>query len=121
MVFARRPPPTDPASLFLNIWVPPNAEDLPVKVWLYGGGNNAGSISNPTYDGCNLATDSIVVSVGYRLGPLGFLAYSDEGIQGNMGIQDQLLALQWVQDNIRAFGGDAVGFDSPIVNPSIFD
>ena len=79
-----------------------------MKVWIYGGGNGAGSISNPTYNGCNLAADSVVVSVNYRLGPLGFLGLQEYGIQGNMGIQDQLLALQWVQDNIEAFGGDPV-------------
>lgn len=88
--------------------MPADAQDLPVKVWLHGGGNSAGSINNPTYDGCNLATDTIVVNVAYRLGPLGFLAYSDEGIQGNMGIQDQLLALEWVRSNIESFGGDPV-------------
>lgn len=94
--------------LFLNIWSPPNANNVPVKFWVYGGGNNAGSVSNPTYNGCNLATDSVVVAVNYRLGPLGFLSPQDWGVQGNMGLQDQLLALQWVQDNIRSFGGDPI-------------
>ena len=46
--------------------------------------------------------------MNYRLGPLGFLGLGDFGINGNMGIQDQLLALNWVQDNIQAFGGDPV-------------
>jgi len=79
---------------------------LPVKVWLYGGSNEGGAVSQPLYDGCNSAVDSIVVSVNYRLGPLGFLAYPDAGITGNYAIQDQLLALRWVQDEISAFGGD---------------
>ena len=79
-----------------------------MKVWIYGGGNTAGSISDPTYNGCNLATDSIVVSINYRLGPLGFLALDSAGIGGNFGIQDQLLGLSWVQKNIQAFGGDPV-------------
>jgi carboxylesterase type B len=79
---------------------------LPVKVWLYGGSNEGGSVSDPLYDGCNSAADSIVVSVNFRLGPLGFLAYPDAGITGNYGIQDQLLALRWVQDEISSFGGD---------------
>ena len=95
--------------LYLDIWVPPNANNVPVKYWIYGGGNTAGSTSNPTYNGCNLATDSVVVSVNYRLGPLGFLGLQNFGINGNMGIQDQLLGLSWVQDNIQAFGGDPVG------------
>ena len=95
-------------SLYLNIWMPPNANNLPVKFWIYGGGNTAGSVSNPTYSGCNLATDSVVVSMNYRLGPLGFLALQSGGVAGNMGIQDQLLGLQWVQENIRSFGGDPV-------------
>lgn len=77
-------------------------------MWIYGGGNTAGSISDPTYNGCNLATDSIVVSINYRLGPLGFLALDSAGIGGNFGIQDQLLGLSWVQENIKAFGGDPV-------------
>ena len=79
---------------------------MPVKVWLYGGSNEGGAVSQPLYDGCNSAVDSIVVSVNYRLGPLGFLAYPDAGITGNYAIQDQLLALRWVQDEISAFGGD---------------
>ena len=98
----------DCQSLYLDIWAPPDAQDLPVKYWIFGGGNTAGSVSNPTYNGCNLANDSVVVAVNYRLGPLGFLAFESGGVEGNMGIQDQLLGLQWVQDNIQAFGGDPV-------------
>lgn len=92
--------------------MPANAkagDNLPVKVWIYGGGNFAGSISNPTYNGCNLAaTGAVVVSINYRLGALGFLGLSSFGIGGNFGTQDQLLGLSWVQTNIRAFGGDPV-------------
>lgn len=99
---------TDTYSLYLDIWMPPGAQNLPVKIWIYGGGNTAGSISNPTYNGCNLATDAVVVSVNYRLGPLGFLGLQSYGIQGNMGIQDHLLGLQWVKENIQHFGGDPV-------------
>jgi len=79
-----------------------------VKVWIYGGGEENGFISDPLYDGCYLATDSVVVSVAYRLGPLGFLALESAGIGGNFGVQDILLGLQWVQSNIAAFGGDPV-------------
>ncbi|KAI0834807.1 alpha/beta-hydrolase [Hypoxylon sp. FL0890] len=95
--------------LFLDIWAPASAtpdSKLPVKVWLYGGSNEGGWISDPTYNGCFSAADSIVVSVNYRLGPLGFLALEDLGLTGNYGLQDQLLALKWVRDNIAGFGGD---------------
>jgi carboxylesterase type B len=69
----------------------------------------AGGISDPLYDGCDAAsTDAIFVSVNYRLGPLGFLALEDASFGGNQAIQDILLALQWVQENIEAFGGDNV-------------
>ncbi|KAI9744274.1 MAG: hypothetical protein M1818_002426 [Claussenomyces sp. TS43310] len=102
--------PTSEDCLYLDIWVPPNATGisaLPVKVWIYGGANNGGGISNPLYNGCNLAMDNtLVVSINYRLGPLGFLALQSAGIAGNMAIQDILRGLQWVQSNIAAFGGD---------------
>lgn len=80
--------------------------NLPVKVWVYGGSNEGGGVSDPTYNGCFSAQDSIVVSVNYRLGPLGFLALEDLGLTGNYGLQDQLLALRWVKENIANFGGD---------------
>ncbi|KAI1413639.1 alpha/beta-hydrolase [Hypoxylon sp. FL1857] len=95
--------------LFVDIWAPASAtpdSKLPVKVWLYGGSNEGGGISDPTYNGCFSAVDSIVVSVNYRLGPLGFLALEDLGLTGNYGLRDQLLALNWVKDNIVGFGGD---------------
>ncbi|KAK5988801.1 Para-nitrobenzyl esterase-like protein [Cladobotryum mycophilum] len=101
--------PTSEDCLYLNVYIPPDAvpgSDYPVKVWAYGGGNDGGALTLPLYDACNLATDSIVVSFNYRLGPLGFLAFADAGIQGNMAIQDYLAALTWVHLNIRAFGGD---------------
>lgn len=69
-----------------------------------------GGISNPMYDGCNAAVESIVVSINYRLGPLGFLGLEKAGLSGNYAVQDILLGLQWVQDNIEAFGGDSVSF-----------
>jgi para-nitrobenzyl esterase len=68
------------------------------------------------YNGCNLATDAVVVSINYRLGPLGFLALKSVGVSGNMAIQDVLLGLQWVQSNIAAFGGDPVGTKYPLIN-----
>ena len=102
--------PQSEDCLLLDIYAPANAtadSALPVRVWLYGGGNLAGAISDPLYDGCNVTnTNAILVAVNYRLGPLGFLAVKDAGISGNQAIQDILLSLQWVQDNIAAFGGD---------------
>ncbi|KAH8883118.1 alpha/beta-hydrolase [Thozetella sp. PMI_491] len=95
--------------LFLNIWVPATAtpsSGLPVKFWIYGGFDQAGGISDPTYNGCFSASDAIVVSANYRLGPLGFLALSSFGLTGNYAISDLLVALEWVQQNIHAFGGD---------------
>ena len=99
-------------SLYLDVWVPPNTfgnSKLPVKVWVYGGSEAGGGVSVPLYNGCNLAAaGTIVVSINYRLGPLGFLALESAGINGNFGIQDILLGLQWVHSNIAAFGGDPV-------------
>lgn len=63
---------------------PSKGSDLPVKVWVYGGAEDAGGISDPLYDGCNVATkDALLVTINYRLGPLGFLALNSAGIQGN--------------------------------------
>lgn len=98
-----------PHSLYLNVYVPAEATSLstlPVKVFIYGGSNSEGSVSDPAYSGCYAAVDSLVVTVNYRLGPLGYLSVPSAGLEGNYGIQDQLLALQWIQDNIAAFGGD---------------
>ncbi|KAH0527288.1 hypothetical protein TsFJ059_002305 [Trichoderma semiorbis] len=95
--------------LTLDVYVPPCASirsKLPVKVWLYGGFNEAGGISDATYNGCFSAKDTIVVTVNYRVGPLGYLSVKKAGLMGNYGLQDQLLALKWVQSNINAFGGD---------------
>ncbi|KAN0116667.1 alpha/beta-hydrolase [Hyaloscypha variabilis] len=97
-------------SLYLDIWVPPNANstsNLPVKVWIYGGGEQGGGIQNPLYDGCNLAAHgTLVVSISYRVGPLGFLTLASAGIAGNFGVQDLLLGLEWVQSHIASFGGN---------------
>jgi para-nitrobenzyl esterase len=104
-------------SLYLDIWAPSSATNrsaLPVKVWIYGGGEDAGGISYPLYDGCNLAQDdAILVTINYRLGPLGFLSLRSAGIQGNQGIQDLLMGLEWIQSNIAAFGGDSVALQLP--------
>lgn len=108
--------------LQLNIWTPElhATTARPVMVWIHGGGLVQGSAveqrpdGNLVYDGAVLADDDVVlVSINYRLGPLGFLAMSDfageapdHPTAGNYGLLDQIAALQWVRDNIAAFGGD---------------
>ncbi|KAJ3497834.1 hypothetical protein NLG97_g1593 [Lecanicillium saksenae] len=95
--------------LFLDIWTPANATEksrLPVKIWLYGGGDETGGISNPLYDGCTTATDSIIVSINYRVGPLGFLSLLDAHLNGNYGIKDIMLGLKWIKKSIYKFGGN---------------
>lgn len=100
--------------LYLNVWAPAGrTQPLPVMVWLHGGGFTIGAGSLPPYDGKALAArDVVVVTVNYRLGHLGFFAHPAlEGEDGervyNFALLDQIAALQWVQDNIHAFGGDA--------------
>jgi len=98
-------------SLSLNVWTTakPNA-GKPVVVYIHGGGNQSGSGGNEIYSGEEIAQKDVVyVSVNYRVGIFGFLAYKDatgEEVTGNFAIQDQIASLQWVRDNIRAFGGD---------------
>lgn len=101
--------------LYLNVWTPAKTSEdrLPVMVWIHGGGNISGAGSNPVYDGEALARKGVVVvTLNYRLGPLGFLAHpwlsaeSPLHVSGNYGLLDQIAALRWVQRNIRAFGGD---------------
>jgi para-nitrobenzyl esterase len=100
--------------LNLDIWIPTKAASskLPVLVWFYGGGFVAGSASEPRYDGENLAKKGIiVVNPNYRLGAFGFFAHpelikeSPHKASGNYGLLDQVAALQWVVENISAFGG----------------
>lgn len=97
--------------LYLNIWSPAvNEEALPVMVWIHGGTFVTGAGSQPLFDGTSLASQGnvIVVSINYRLGPLGFLHLAPwgEGFASNQGLLDQIAALEWIQDNINAFGGD---------------
>lgn len=101
--------------LHLNVWTPlDRTARLPVMLWLHGGGFEAGSAQElPAYDGEQLARnhDVVMVSVNHRLGPLGFLDLSEVGgpdfaRSGNAGMLDLVAALQWVRDNIAAFGGD---------------
>ena len=100
--------------LYLNVWTPAlDGKRRPVMVWIHGGGFTIGSGSQPLYDGSVLARrgDVVVVTVNYRLGPLGFIRLADVTngkipATGNEGILDQVAALQWVRDNIAEFGGD---------------
>ncbi|XP_074546531.1 bile salt-activated lipase-like [Halichoeres trimaculatus] len=103
--------------LYLNIWVPHGSSvsrDLPVMVWIYGGGFLAGGsmganfLDNYLYDGQEIADrgNVIVVTFGYRVGTLGFLSTGDSDLPGNYGLWDQQAAIAWVHRNIRSFGGD---------------
>ncbi len=104
--------------LTLNIWQPMNTKKaLPVMVWIHGGAFRFGAGSLPFYDGVNFAKQGVILlTFNYRLGRFGFFAhdslsqeqqsaYPDE-LLANYGLMDQLHVLQWVQDNIAAFGGD---------------
>jgi para-nitrobenzyl esterase len=93
--------------LNLNIWTPdPAATGLPVMVWIHGGAFANGTGAVPNYDGGRFARDGVVlVSINYRLGVDGFLFLGD-GV-ANLGLLDQVAALEWVRDNIAVFGGDS--------------
>ncbi len=107
--------------LYLNLWVPEESPEkkMPVMVWIHGGAFLAGSASLQLHRGWTLfkgkklaSLGVIVVTLNYRLGPLGFLAHpllskeSPSGVSGNYGLMDQIAALRWVQRNIGEFHGD---------------
>lgn len=101
--------------LYLNVWTPAKSasDRLPVLLYIYGGGFQAGDSSEGRYDGESLAKRGIVfVSMNYRLGAFGFMAHpeltkeSSHHASGNYGLLDQAEALKWVHHNIAAFGGD---------------
>ncbi|MEX2104677.1 MAG: carboxylesterase/lipase family protein [Bacilli bacterium] len=101
--------------LVLNVWspCPGDGKKRPVLFWCHGGGYFAGSGSKSVNDSTNLAKhgDVVVVTVNHRLGPLGFLYLKELGgseysTSGNAGMLDLVAALEWVRDNIEAFGGD---------------
>ncbi len=102
--------------LYLNVWSGAETQGAnhPVMVWIHGGGLQTGSGSTVLYDGDNFAQRGVVlVTINYRLGPMGFLAHPDLSAEntpptsGNFGVQDQVAALEWVKNNIDAFGGDS--------------
>jgi para-nitrobenzyl esterase len=106
--------PTSEDCLSLNVVAPKDAHNVPVMVWIYGGANVFGANSVASYNGDSFARDGvIVVTVNYRLGALGFFAHPaltraakpGEPL-GSYAIMDQIAALKWVQNNIKAFGGD---------------
>jgi para-nitrobenzyl esterase len=106
--------PMSEDCLTLNVFTPGvGAWRRPVLVWIHGGGFISGTSAAPIYDGVALARrgDVVVVTLNYRIGALGFLplpalAREEGGSAGNLGLLDQLLALEWVRDEIGAFGGD---------------
>jgi len=107
--------PMSEDCLMLNVWRSTKINSrakLPVLVWIHGGGFLNGSSAAAIYDGSAFAQQGVVVvSFNYRLGRLGFFAHpaltaAHEGELGNYGLMDQLAALQWIQRNIAAFGGD---------------
>ncbi|KAI1305843.1 Acetylcholinesterase-1 [Halotydeus destructor] len=95
--------------LYLNIWSPGDRTKLKtVMVWFHGGAFFSGSADVDLYHGDHLAAhgDVVIVSLNYRLGALGFLNAGTDQYGGNMGLYDQLMALNWIKDNIDQFGGD---------------
>lgn len=124
--YARPAEPTSEDCLYLNVWTPRHAiaprpadkttvqaKPLPVMVWIHGGALTRGSGATDVYDGAGLAAKGVVlVTINYRLGVFGYMAHPEAsaesafGVSGNYGLSDQVAALQWVQDNIAAYGGD---------------
>lgn len=98
-------------SMFLPRY--PSREPLPVMVFIHGGANTIGTSATGIYSGRSLVTrgNIVYVSINYRLGALGFLDFTEfstprHHFDANLGLRDQVAALQWVQRNIAAFGGD---------------
>lgn len=106
--------PVSEDCLYLNVWTPAkrSGADIPVLVWIHGGGFSGGSTSIPMYDGTGFAQKGVVfVSIAYRVGPFGFLAHPELSREsghgsGVYGLQDMIAGLKWVQENIARFGGD---------------
>ncbi len=113
-IYAWALPKVSEDCLSLNVWVPEDARDAPVFVWIHGGSLVTGTGSQDMYDGARLARETglVVVTINYRLGVLGYLAHPDlsaespQNISGNYGLKDQVAALEWVERNIESFGGD---------------
>ncbi|HJQ20924.1 MAG TPA: carboxylesterase family protein [Gemmatimonadaceae bacterium] len=104
---------TSEDCLYLNVWTPSTTGNLPVMVWIHGGGFFAGFGGEERHNpGPLVKKGAVVVTVNYRLGPMGFLAHpaiaaeATTQTSGNFGLLDQIAALQWVKRNIARFGGD---------------
>lgn len=113
--YYREPQPRSEDCLSLNIWTAAKdaSERRPVMVWIHGGALTRGSGAIDIYNGTALSQKGVVVvTINYRLGPLGFFAHpdltaeSEDNSSGNYGFLDQIAALEWVRDNIAQFGGD---------------
>lgn len=112
-IYAEDPMPMSEDCLTLNMWAPAKAHNAPVFFWIHGGALTIGASRESLYDGAQLARQGVVVvSLNFRLGVLGWLAHpelskeSPLGVSGNYALLDLIAGLQWVQRNIRAFGGD---------------
>ncbi len=107
-----RDPEMSEDCLTLNVWAPAQAKQVPIMVWIHGGGLGVGGSSERRQDGEALSKKGVVVvSMNYRLNIFGFFAHpalakEASGASGNYGLMDQAAALRWVQRNIKAFGGD---------------
>jgi len=106
-----RAPPLSEDCLFLNVWRPvgtTSESNLPVAVWIHGGGCSSGSGSDWMYNGTLFAGNQqiVLITINYRLGPLGFLCVDEVCTGGMNSMMDQIVALEWVQEHIASFGGD---------------
>lgn len=115
--YADNTPEMSEDCLYLNVWAPTKSlgdvnANLPVAVWIHGGAFDHGWGFEKEFDGDAWAEKGVIlVTINYRVGIFGFFAHpeltaSEDGVSGNYGIYDQLKALQWVNENISAFGGD---------------
>ena len=103
--------PKSEDCLFIEIYAPENAENAPVMLWMHGGAFFLGAGHLGSYDGtANAENGVITVSMNYRLGPLGFFAHpaltAEGGSTGSFALMDAVGALEWIKENISAFGGD---------------
>lgn len=114
-----RETPFSEDGLYLNIWTPAKqaGEKLPVAMWIHGGAFLGGNGHEKEFDGAAYCKRGVIlVTINYRLGPLGFLAHpwlteesrklGGPAVSGNYGSLDQIAALKWIRENIEAFGGD---------------
>lgn len=113
VVAAMDPPPVSEDCLYLNVRTAVTAKDAPVMVWIHGGGHQFGSSDFDYYQADALAEAGVVlVTINYRLGAFGYMAHpalsadDPRGVSGNYGTLDQIAALEWVRDNIAAYGGN---------------